>query len=244
MLLVLLAAGAVAAAAADPEGTCLKGDCENGQGTYQSADGDRYAGQWVAGLPSGTGTYSYDDGSVYIGEFKAGLFDGQGQATFVTQDRSGHDRYARQNFAIRRALLWIACGAPCAWILTAVFPPGCSAVPWQVGQWKDNTRHGQGVMTWADGSKFEGEWREGKINGEGVQHFVSGDKYEASIQYLQNTFQIERAAVCSAMARILIPAGVLCGFLTGRVARRRDARHRRAHVHGRIALRGPVQAPR
>ena len=60
-------------------------------------------------------------------------------------------------------------------------------------------------MTWADGSKFEGEWREGKINGEGVQHFVSGDKYEAS-QYLQNTFQIERAAVCTAMARILIPA--------------------------------------
>ena len=113
VLLVLLAAGAVAAAAADPEGTCLKGDCENGQGTYQSANGDRYAGQWVAGLPSGTGTYSYDDGSVYIGELKAGLFDGQGQATFVTKDRSGHDRYARQNFAIRRALLWIACGAPC-----------------------------------------------------------------------------------------------------------------------------------
>lgn len=26
------------------------------------------------------------------------------------------------------------------------------------GQWKFNLRHGQGVMKWADGSKFEGEW--------------------------------------------------------------------------------------
>ena len=27
------------------------------------------------------------------------------------------------------------------------------------GMWSHDKRHGQGTMTWADGSRFEGEWR-------------------------------------------------------------------------------------
>ena len=127
----------------EPEGTtdCIKGDCENGQGTYiydsgnkyvgewkdgkfegqgtiNWLDGDKYVGEWKDGKKNGQGTYTWVSGSKYIGEFKDGLKNGQGTYTWVNGDK-------------------------------------------YVGEWKDNKRNGQGTYTNADGSIYHsGLWRE------------------------------------------------------------------------------------
>lgn len=37
--------------------------------------------------------------------------------------------------------------------------------------------HGEGVMTYADGSSYEGEFINGKMEGNGTKNFVNGDAY-------------------------------------------------------------------
>jgi hypothetical protein len=33
------------------------------------------------------------------------------------------------------------------------------------GAYLDEMRHGRGVLTWEDGTKYDGEWKEGKRHG-------------------------------------------------------------------------------
>ena len=50
-------------------GQCIKGDCENGYGTYLY-EGDKYVGEWKDGKKHGEGTYTTANGHKYVGEFK------------------------------------------------------------------------------------------------------------------------------------------------------------------------------
>lgn len=36
---------------------------------------------------------------------------------------------------------------------------------------------GRGIMTWPDGSKYEGEFKMGKMDGEGTKFMANGNKY-------------------------------------------------------------------
>ena len=47
-----------------------------------------------------------------------------------------------------------------------------------VGQMVGGARHGQGVYTWADGSRYEGGWVDGKRSGKGVYTSLKGNRYE------------------------------------------------------------------
>jgi hypothetical protein len=42
----------------------------------------------------------------------------------------------------------------------------------------DGIRHGKGVDTWANGSRYEGDWVQGKQHGKGVLTYCSGIRYE------------------------------------------------------------------
>ncbi|KAL6073139.1 Phosphatidylinositol-4-phosphate 5-kinase [Balamuthia mandrillaris] len=44
------------------------------------------------------------------------------------------------------------------------------------GQWKHDMMHGEGVMLWRDGSKYVGDWRRGQRCGLGVQLFSNGQQ--------------------------------------------------------------------
>ena len=46
-----------------------------------------------------------------------------------------------------------------------------------VGEFKDGARHGQGTITFADGSKYVGELEEGMFHGQGTVTWSDGDKY-------------------------------------------------------------------
>ena len=63
---------------------CIKGDCNNGYGTYTYADGSKYAGEFKDGKKHGQGTYTYQSGSKYVGEFKDDKKHGQGTFTFAS----------------------------------------------------------------------------------------------------------------------------------------------------------------
>ena len=65
-------------------GECIKGDCENGQGTYKFPAGGKYIGEWKNGKRHGQGTSTYFDGSKYVGEYKNDERDGTG--THISPD--------------------------------------------------------------------------------------------------------------------------------------------------------------
>ena len=46
---------------------CIKGDCNNGYGTYTWNTGDKYVGEHKDGKPNGQGTYTATDGTVIKG---------------------------------------------------------------------------------------------------------------------------------------------------------------------------------
>ena len=51
---------------------CIKGDCNNGYGTYTFANGDKYVGEWKDGKQHGQGTYTGTDGTVMKGIWENG----------------------------------------------------------------------------------------------------------------------------------------------------------------------------
>jgi hypothetical protein len=57
---------------------CIKGNCYNGKGTYQFANGDKYYGQWKEGKMNGTGKYEFANGDRYNGTFHDNKRDGTG----------------------------------------------------------------------------------------------------------------------------------------------------------------------
>ncbi len=135
----------------DYDGNCKKGDCENGYGEFDYADGTSYKGEWKDGHYNGNGTYKgneskdndpeedYDDGmhhiyynnSTYIGQWKDGQKDGEGLYT-----GSGGDTYD--------------------------------------GQWKNDKKNGKGTMEWTDGYKYIGDWKDDKQDGLGIFYNYDG----------------------------------------------------------------------
>jgi len=68
------------APAASEEG-CMKGDCQNGIGTYKYANTGTYEGEHKNGKAHGQGTRIFADGSTYVGEHKNDKANGQGTYT-------------------------------------------------------------------------------------------------------------------------------------------------------------------
>ena len=64
------------------EEKCLSGNCENGYGVYQSADGRRYDGPFKDGKPHGNGIYYFPNGERYEGYMIAGELNGKGALYF------------------------------------------------------------------------------------------------------------------------------------------------------------------
>ena len=61
-------------------------------------------------------------------------------------------------------------------ILLTVLLLGCTEKGVYVGDLKDGKGHGQGTITWSDGSKYEGEFKNGEPIGTGSITFPNGDK--------------------------------------------------------------------
>ena len=122
---------------------CIYGNCENGQGTYTDASGNKYVGQWKDDKFNGQGTLIWASGNKYVGQFKDGKYNGQGTYTGANGDKYvgqfKDDKYNGQG--------------------TFTWADGDK----YVGQFSDNKLNGQGTLTWADGRKQEGQWVDGEL---------------------------------------------------------------------------------
>ena len=74
---------------------CLKGDCNNGFGTWEDTD-FKYIGQFEDGFFNGQGTVIFNDGESYTGEFSNDAFNGYG--TYFFKWRYIYWRFFRWRF--------------------------------------------------------------------------------------------------------------------------------------------------
>ncbi|HVM60727.1 MAG TPA: hypothetical protein VMV72_07655 [Verrucomicrobiae bacterium] len=126
-------------------------------GTFTSADGTVYVGEFRDGRASGRGTCTYPDGKTYVGEFVDG--DPNGMGTVTTGDGQ---RYVGE----------LAGGKPNGHG-TIAFPDGRT----YEGQFKDDKPRGSGTLTWPDGQRYAGEFEDGVPNGQGTTTFSDGQRY-------------------------------------------------------------------
>ena len=66
---------------------------------------------------------------------------------------------------------------------------GCADKGVYVGEKKDGKRHGQGTLTFSDGSSYEGEYRNDKRHGQGTLTKPNGDKYVGEFKDGERTGQ-------------------------------------------------------
>ena len=210
----------------------MSGDCENGHGTYQSADGAyRFEGSWRNGVPHGHGSFRTPDGE-YVGELKEGLMDGRGMHVW-----SNGARYVglwKNDFRHGNGAMSWTDGSRYTgqWAEGQMHGAGKASFKdgsKYEGDWRDGSPDGTGVYThgygaeesdghdesrfhdwkwrgvleWAPGARYEGQWRGGLMHGQGIRSFVDGSQYEGQpVEILQNTFFRSSALHCRATAGV------------------------------------------
>ncbi|MCF8056407.1 MAG: hypothetical protein K9K37_07190 [Desulfocapsa sp.] len=150
----------------DSAGTCVSGDCQNGEGVWKYDDGRRYEGSFIAGRPGGEGVIYLVSGSEYDGQFKYGLYDGGGNVLFG--DGSGAE-CERGNCINGRGVILFEDGSRYS------------------GGFKDEMRTGYGGLEMEDGSTYSSDFINNLFDGKGT--LVLADKTEYSGWFLAGKMQ-------------------------------------------------------
>jgi clan AA aspartic protease (TIGR02281 family) len=66
---------------------CIKGDCNNGYGTYIYLNKDKYTGEFRSNKRNGFGTYIFQNGEKYEGSFIDDMFNGRGIYYYLNKDK-------------------------------------------------------------------------------------------------------------------------------------------------------------
>ena len=132
-----------------------------GRGIYTFANGNKYEGQFKAGLPNGKGIFINKDGHKYIGDFKNALWDGEGKLTFPNGDQ--YSGGFKENMFSGKG--------------TYIFPNGEK----YIGQFANDKRNGNGTLYFADGRKYVGGYLDSKFSGQGTMYGPDGKVVYAGI---------------------------------------------------------------
>lgn len=135
------------------DGTCQKGDCQNGYGEFKYAGGV-YKGFFQDGKINGEGTMTYKSGGVYVGAFHNGLRSGFGIYTW-----SDGTKYEG------------------TWLFNEKYGKGTMNYLGNgkyIGSWYHNKRHGHGAMVYASGDKYVGRWSKNFQSGKGTYYSANG----------------------------------------------------------------------
>ncbi len=128
---------------------CLRGNCENGEGTYRYSDGSEYSGEFRNAKMHGEGTYTYAGrGEKYVGDWRNGVINGQGTYYYRSGNRyQGEWRNGKKS------------GQG-----TYTYANGDK----YVGDFENDQPNGQGTYHYSTGDRYVGEWRNGRKNGQGI----------------------------------------------------------------------------
>ena len=147
---------------------CLSGDCKNGKGIYLFPSGAKYIGFFKNGECHGIGVCYFTDGSKYQGNWKNRFPEGHGIKTYSDGTvRNGYWKKGRpvdENGNLVEEI----------YIQKESKNDGTDI---QAGCLTGNCISGDGVMTYVDGSKYEGQFSKGKITGFGTWYYPNGEKY-------------------------------------------------------------------
>lgn len=139
---------------------CIKGDCQNGQGTYLYESGARYVGEFYHNKNNGIGTLYYSDGRRYSGEWSHGYPQGKGILTYP-DGRVQKGEWVQGKFQE-----------------DAHEPTQDEIVEVQTGCVTGDCENGEGTFIYNDGSKYEGFFKNRRRNGKGVMWFADGERYD------------------------------------------------------------------
>lgn len=136
---------------------CSHGDCYEGVGVLEYADGSKYEGNFVDGEMTGYGTWYFSSGEKYVGMFRDNFCHGRGVHYTNTGDKvSG---------------LWH----------NGTYIGHLFNVDGQEGCIEGDCESGEGTYIYKGGkAKYEGQFFRGKPNGAGVCHYSDGNWYEGS----------------------------------------------------------------
>jgi len=189
------------------QGSCVKGDCLNGEGKFRFADGATYEGGFRKGKFSGTGVLHYLDGGLYAGSWKGSLQEGKGRMT----DANGtsylgmwHDgqRHGQGEVVFKDGNRIKAFWAYNKILGTAEF--SFANGDYYRGDVINFQLAGQGTMEYANGDYYTGQWAADRRHGEGKLVLEDGteiagtwedDQYQADWSRLG--FQGNRNAVAN-----------------------------------------------
>nr|WP_294907998.1 caspase family protein [uncultured Lacibacter sp.] len=182
--------------------TCLSGNCSNGFGKFQYANGDMYEGEfyddkregfgiykWKSGEKfigeslanqfNGFGVMEFRDGTRYIGDFKNGDFEGEGEKTLPNGNKQtglfAKGVYKGKISYYNKPLGTTGClNGDCENGYGMKYYSGDDRY---FGYFKNGKRHGFGAYYWSDGTKWVGQFEDNKLTGYGTYFFITGEKY-------------------------------------------------------------------
>ncbi|KAI8911332.1 hypothetical protein DFJ77DRAFT_550043 [Powellomyces hirtus] len=173
--------------------------------TVYMTNGDRYIGEWKAGMKDGNGTYHYaSTGAVYQGEWAGDMRSGYGTYSIPISPNAESTDAAKKSqeplLPSLPALKKAAGTAPAKKRVSA----DIALRKVYAGEWRYDLRHGRGTCFYDDGSMYdgmwegdvregwgrlqfasdksiyEGEWHQGLRHGQGVLLLTNGDRYEGT----------------------------------------------------------------
>lgn len=139
----------------DVAGSCINGNCYDGDGVYVYQDGSMYEGHFRKGYPDGEGKYSDKDGSVYTGHWQKGYYSGYGELSNPdgTQKNGLWDK-GRFSGEVNTTTM-----------------QGCIS---------GNCYDGYGVMIYDDASYYLGDFKDGVSSGSGSYYLPDGTSVRGS----------------------------------------------------------------
>ena len=155
---------------------CLKGDCNNGFGTWEDTD-FKYIGQFKDGFFNGQGTVIFNDGESYTGEFSNDAFNGYGTYIFLNGDTYVGDfldgefsGYGFHSFSNGETYEGSYLNNQRNGFGNYKFNDGQE----YIGEFKNDNYHGFGTLFLNNGDVYEGEFKNGLFDGIGKYTYTSG----------------------------------------------------------------------
>lgn len=144
---------------------CTRGTCDYGHSAAIYPNGNRYEGDFEAGMPHGLGVMAFTNGDQYAGHFYRQYRQGEGRMKFANGDQYlGHFNENRmQGYGVMD------------------YHDGGR----YEGEWFADVPHGTGKLSTPNGDEYQGSFASGMFHGNGTMRYADGSMYQGQWQYNQ-----------------------------------------------------------